>query len=218
MRLLATSLILTALLAGCASESLPTGPVIDSRDDLLTALRDAGAEVTETAILPTLPGLSGGRTYLVDHARLDIFEFETHDARGQALDDLERLGGSASRVWSEGRLIVAYDGSDGPTIALLSGLLGDVISLPEEAAIEPYPPAVAAAIGWVSEASGWDPGNVAVIAYEPFEWPDACLGLAAPDEMCAQVITSGWRIILQAGETSIVVRTDDLGSVVRAEP
>jgi hypothetical protein len=206
------------MVSGCASGTLPTGPVIDSTDDLVTALRQAGADVHETAILAILPGLPGGRAYFVGEARVDVYEFESEEARREALDNLLRLGGSPPHLWSGGRLLVAYEGTDGPTIALISGLMGDVVSLPDDAAVEPYPPAVAAAIGWVSEARGVDPGAIAVIAYETAEWPDSCLGLAGPDEMCALAITPGWKVVLQIDAKTIVVRTDDLGSIVRAEP
>lgn len=38
---------------------------------------------------------------------------------------------------------------------------------------------------------------------EAVDWPDACLGAAGDDEVCAQVITPGYRIIVeQGGETS----------------
>ncbi|MEO0769661.1 MAG: hypothetical protein AAFY72_09535 [Cyanobacteria bacterium J06649_4] len=31
------------------------------------------------------------------------------------------------------------------------------------------------------------------------DWPDACLGLAGPDEMCAQMITPGWAVSVSDG-------------------
>jgi hypothetical protein len=37
---------------------------------------------------------------------------------------------------------------------------------------------------------------------EEVDWPDACLGAGGEDEVCAQVITPGYRIIVeQGGET-----------------
>jgi hypothetical protein len=58
------------------------------------------------------------------------------------------------------------------------------------------------------------------INYESFsreDWPDACLGLAETDEMCAQVITPGWRVVLSAEGQEYVYRTDESGGVVRRE-
>lgn len=217
-RTLGLLLLVGVMIAGCATDSLPTGPIIDSTDDLVAALRKAGAEVQETAIPAMLPGLPGGRAYFVGEARIDMFEFESDIARREALDELLRLGGNPPHLWSGGRLLVAYDGTDGATIALISGLMGDVVNLPENAAVEPYPPAVPAAIGWASEMWGVDPGAITVITYETAEWPDSCLGLPEAGEMCATVLTPGWKIELQVGSESITLRTDELGTVVRAEP
>ncbi|MEO1621584.1 MAG: hypothetical protein AAFU53_11210 [Cyanobacteria bacterium J06632_3] len=40
------------------------------------------------------------------------------------------------------------------------------------------------------------------------EWPDACLGLAGPDEMCAQMITPGWAVMVTDGSTTWQYRID----------
>ena len=60
-------------------------------------------------------------------------------------------------------------------------------------------------------------GEIEVVSYEQEEWPDACLGLAGSGEMCAQVITPGWRIVLQAEGETHVFRTDETGEMVRQE-
>jgi len=36
-----------------------------------------------------------------------------------------------------------------------------------------------------------------VVSVEPTEWPDACLGAAAPDEVCAEIITPGYTIVVE---------------------
>ena len=59
--------------------------------------------------------------------------------------------------------------------------------------------------------------EVEIVAYEPREWPDACLGLAREGEMCAQVITPGWRVVLSVQGEQYVFRTDESGEVVRPE-
>ncbi|MEN4012099.1 MAG: hypothetical protein AB1453_06540 [Chloroflexota bacterium] len=47
------------------------------------------------------------------------------------------------------------------------------------------------------------------------EWPDGCLGLAAPDQMCIQVITPGYRLIVEAEGKTYEVRTNLDGSMVK---
>jgi len=49
------------------------------------------------------------------------------------------------------------------------------------------------------------------------EWPDACLGLPEPEEQCAEVLTPGWQVTVVAEGEEYVLRTDDLGTVVRME-
>jgi hypothetical protein len=69
----------------------------------------------------------------------------------------------------------------------------------------------------VAEATGVEVGEVEIVAADRVQWPDACLGLAEPDEMCAQVITPGWRVELHAADRRHVVHTDD-GETVRLAP
>jgi len=217
------TLVLAALLflaTACAAPPEPTSPPIDTIEQLVGALRQAGVEVDETAMLATIIDLPGGQVFLVGPQRVEVYPFETEALRQQAqVELLLRLWDeSAPNLWGRGRLIVAYPGDDGPTIALLSGLLGDVLDLPGQAAVEPYPPAVAAGIGWLADSLGQDPNSLAVLDYGPADWPDACLGLSGPDEVCAQVMTPGWRIVLQAGDAEVVLRSDELGTVIRREP
>ncbi|MCS7040427.1 MAG: hypothetical protein NZP34_12545, partial [Caldilineales bacterium] len=62
--------------------------------------------------------------------------------------------------------------------------------------------AVAAAQTALAERLQVTVAQVTVVAVEEAEWPDACLGLAGPDEVCAQVIVPGYRIELQVGGES----------------
>lgn len=80
-----------------------------------------------------------------------------------------------------------------------------------------YPPAVEAAIRFVADAEGVAEQDVVVVSYEAAEWPDSCLGLAQPDEMCLQVITPGWRVLLRVGDQDMEARTDADGQVVRVK-
>jgi len=59
--------------------------------------------------------------------------------------------------------------------------------------------------------------TIQVIQVEDAEWPDACLGLAREDEVCAQVVTPGFKVTLQAQGKQYIYRTDETGSVVRLE-
>ncbi|WP_107667176.1 hypothetical protein [Cyanothece sp. BG0011] len=59
--------------------------------------------------------------------------------------------------------------------------------------------------------------NLQVTQTEANTWPDGCLGLAKPDEMCTQALVEGWRITVTDGQTTWVYRTDQTGQTVRTE-
>lgn len=61
-------------------------------------------------------------------------------------------------------------------------------------------------------------GSVQVLSSELVTWPNACLGLGAADEMCAQVETPGFRVTLSSGGKQYMYRTDFEGKIIRAEP
>ncbi|NOZ71609.1 MAG: hypothetical protein GXP38_06810 [Chloroflexi bacterium] len=79
------------------------------------------------------------------------------------------------------------------------------------------PEAVYVVQGMVAQQLGVSPGDVDVVGVEPQEWPDSCLGLAAPDESCLQEIVPGYRITLDTGEEKVVYRSNESGSIVRKE-
>jgi putative hemolysin len=72
--------------------------------------------------------------------------------------------------------------------------------------------------GMLAEQLGISPDEILFAALEEVDWPDACLGLPAEGEACAEVITSGYRITLTVGEDRYDFRTDLTGSIVRQEP
>ena len=48
-------------------------------------------------------------------------------------------------------------------------------------------------------------------------WPDLCLGLPQPGEICGEVLVEGWRIVVSDGSQNWVYRTDNSGSAFRQE-
>jgi len=87
---------------------------------------------------------------------------------------------------------------------------GDGDALPPAAAI--------AAQEALSASSGASIHEIRVRSYERAEWPSACLGLSREDEMCAMVVTPGWRVVLELEGDTYVYRTDMDGTVIRREP
>jgi hypothetical protein len=56
-----------------------------------------------------------------------------------------------------------------------------------------------------------------ILKAQPQNWSDGCLGLAKPDELCTQVITSGWRVVITDGQKNWTYRTDNTGNLVKLE-
>ena len=74
-----------------------------------------------------------------------------------------------------------------------------------------------AAMMELSNETGISVEEMVVVEAVSAEWPDACLGLPEPDEQCAEVITPGWEITIEAAGEYYVVRTDEVGDEIRVE-
>lgn len=57
--------------------------------------------------------------------------------------------------------------------------------------------------------------DVKVISSEPVDWSDACLGIQQPNVMCAQVITPGYKVVLEVNGKQYEYHTNASGSAVR---
>jgi hypothetical protein len=58
---------------------------------------------------------------------------------------------------------------------------------------------------------------ITVVSVERVDWPDACLGVSQPDVACAEVITTGYRIILEANGQKYEYHTDGGSRVLLVE-
>lgn len=66
-------------------------------------------------------------------------------------------------------------------------------------------------------AAGGPAEGLSLQRAEAVEWSDACLGLGGPAEMCAAMMTPGWRVVLSAGQQRWTVHTDETGAIARLE-
>ncbi len=73
----------------------------------------------------------------------------------------------------------------------------------------------ASAAAVLADQLGLSPDEITVVSAEPAEFSDGCLGLGGPAEMCAQVITPGWIVMLSAGGQPYEAHTDATGVQVR---
>ncbi len=68
-----------------------------------------------------------------------------------------------------------------------------------------------AALGEMAGRLGIDPAELkasAQVTAEYVEWPDSCLGISTPDVVCAEVITPGFKIVIDAGVLAFEYHTD----------
>lgn len=56
-----------------------------------------------------------------------------------------------------------------------------------------------------------------IIEVQQKTWSDGCLELARPDELCTQVVTRGWRIVVTDGQNTWTYHTNALGSLVKLD-
>ncbi len=231
----AAAFFIGSLIGGCASPpslaptqaALTAMPPIETTDNLIAALALATDESVrvEGAAQPQF-GVTGEIIQVAGEA-VAVYAFPDSASRATAQSEIDpqRLtfqgqplaGWQHPRIWSVGRLLVVYDGSQGGTFLVLSGLLGDPMMADASAPgpDEPYPPAVSAAIGALAQAEAVDPGQIEVLSYSAATWSDGCLGLPSEGDSCAPGAVSGWQVKLKVGGATFEVRTDDLGQRVR---
>ena len=80
------------------------------------------------------------------------------------------------------------------------------------------PPTVAAAVRQdLSRSTGIAANKLKVTESSRKSWPNTCLGLAAADEICGQMIVEGWRVVVSDGSQTWVYRTNARGNILRLE-
>jgi hypothetical protein len=81
----------------------------------------------------------------------------------------------------------------------------------------PVPEAVAKVRAQVARNLNISEGQVIVMAAMEKEWPNACLGIQYSGEACAEVITPGYEVVVQANGKEFILRTNQSGSLIREE-
>jgi hypothetical protein len=81
------------------------------------------------------------------------------------------------------------------------------------------PPEVAIEIqNQLSKTLGVATDQIQIETVEQSDWSNSCLGLAEPDEVCAEVITPGWLVVFNIGGTEYRYRVNETGTNIRQEP
>lgn len=108
---------------------------------------------------------------------------------------------------------------DGKQYEVRTSLNGGTVAIAPEGITRgnEFPSAAQLARGQAAADLGMELGQITIVSAEPAEWPDACLGQPDPTELCAQMITPGYRVTLDANGTEVVYRTDESGQSIRRE-
>lgn len=79
----------------------------------------------------------------------------------------------------------------------------------------PIGPAEEAVIKQLAENLGLEEGDITVVSTEETEFGDACLGIVMEGVMCAQVVTPGYVIVLEANGIQYEYHTSEDGSRIQ---
>jgi hypothetical protein len=80
------------------------------------------------------------------------------------------------------------------------------------------PQAVLEAVDRLSQELGVTVEEIEIVEFEQVEWPDACLGVPQEGQACAQVITPGFRVVLEANGQQYEFRSDQEGVIIVQGP
>jgi hypothetical protein len=112
-----------------------------------------------------------------------------------------------------------------PTTALEPNTRPPEAAPPNTRPPEAAPPAAGfeaiagAAVQFAAAELATDPAGMEVVSVEPVEWRNSCLGVDKPGEMCMDVITPGYRVVLTVNGQQVAVHTNEDASVLRlADP
>lgn len=110
-------------------------------------------------------------------------------------------------------------GSGKPAIAVsfMANQPDFVISAAPAQTVQPPPTLISTLRRSLSKQTGIPAKALRVVESSPKTWPNGCLGLARPDEMCTQVMISGWRVVFSHGSQRWIYRTDATGKNYRLE-
>lgn len=191
-RFLMTTITLTMIMAACAPAPLEQPQTPDDGSYPNPSYPNDGPSADLT------PAQTAALTHLSETLNLPAGEIALISTEPETWPDgclgIERPGVMCIQALVDGyRIILEADGSeyevrtneDGTVVAIAGGL--DATALLESVLIRQ-----------LAENLGLDEAGISVVSNEPAEFPDSCLGVAMQDVMCAEVITLGRVVVLQA--------------------
>jgi len=102
-------------------------------------------------------------------------------------------------------------------ILILGSLLSLLLVQPSLASPGPPNSVIEAVRQDLSQKTKISVNRLQIQAAQRQTWPDGCLGLAKPGELCTQALVPGWRIVLTDNQKTWVYRTNSSGANLRLE-
>lgn len=99
-----------------------------------------------------------------------------------------------------------------PTLRPAPTNMPALVPTPEPPIVGPVPPELLQMItGDLATRTGANPADIVVVQAEAVEWPDGSLGCPKPGEAYLQVITPGYKVVLELAGKSYDYRANDRG-------
>jgi uncharacterized lipoprotein YajG len=91
----------------------------------------------------------------------------------------------------------------------------DTIDSVNQETLESMPPAaVLEVVSKLSQDLNISISEINIVEFESVEWPDSCLGINQADQACAQVITPGYRVVLEVNNEVYEYHSNQDGTVI----
>lgn len=203
------------LLSACAQASLePTSTttgVVTSPAITQTAVTGQAGQTAVDASLASLSELLHINASQIKISAVEPVEWPNACLGNQKADEMCAdviMPGYRITLEAGGESYEFHTNLDGSQIRMVEAALPDGMSATS------LPPAVKAARQSLIQQQRVLPEVVRVIRSEPVQWRDGCLGVERPGMMCTQVITPGYRVILEADGKQYEYHTNESGSTV----
>ena len=183
--------LLVMLFAACATQAEPTPPSVlpvdDSQPDATPTHIPADltpAQQAAVSALSDITGLPADKITLVSTEAVTWPDGCLGVQRGEMMCTQALVEGFKIVLEAEGREYEFHTNQNGSAVVLATGELS--------ASVED------AVVAQLTQNLGLDKKDISVVSSEEVEFSDACMDIAMPDVMCAQVITPGKIIVLEA--------------------
>lgn len=236
-------ILLSLAMSGCAPrvESLEHTPTSsppttlyrsgesETLNKVITDLTHQGGSVQIGGIIQQPFFSPQGKLIRIDGEEIQVYIYSDSDERlidsgsissdGTIIGQINITWIEQPYFWAYEDLIVLYMGSNSVLITQISKSLGEPIAQPdppEEGAWlrSEFPLAISFSIQDLSTQLDFPMDQIEVISFESIVWPDSCLGISKSGQMCLQVLTPGYKIILSAEGNQYQYHSDEIGQKI----